>query len=46
MSVRRNAAIRPQLEHEPTLRGHRECVEFDPEQKSLFSGGADETIEN
>ncbi len=28
--VRRDAAICPESEHKPTLRGHRECVAIDP----------------
>jgi hypothetical protein len=30
-AVRRDAAIFPVLDDKPTLRGDRECVEFDPE---------------
>ena len=29
-AVRRDAAIFPVLDDKPTLRGDRECVEFDP----------------
>jgi hypothetical protein len=32
VSIRRDAAIFPVLEDKPTLRGQRECVEFDPEE--------------
>ena len=31
------AAIRPQSEHKPTWRGHRECVDFDPKNSSALA---------
>jgi hypothetical protein len=33
VSIRRDAAIFPVLEDKPTLRGQRECVEFDPKRR-------------
>jgi hypothetical protein len=39
----RDAAICPQLEQKPTLRGSRECVEFDISTK-LNNGAVDRLI--